>query len=163
MFEEFGEFDSWEEINKAAEGQKEEGDEDALLRLAKENGIDREDAEDYFDGVIPDLCTPLIAAMGKLEIEEADLKPKDIMEDWVGYIRTLCSQSKDMQLAVRKKGKSLKGCIGVLLKWSFGHQQTVDKEIIKAAGVNASKVTLGIPGMHTAHKLIREYYTGGQK
>ena len=163
MFEEFGEFDSWEEINKAAEGQKEEGDEDALLRLAKENGIDKEDAQDYFDGVIQELCTPLIAAMGKLEIEEADLKPKDIMEDWVGYIRTLCSQSKDMQLAVRKKGKSLKGCIGVLLKWSFGHQQEIDKEILEAANVKTQRVTLGIPGMHTAHKLIREYYTGGQK
>lgn len=163
MFDRFGEFDSWEEINKAAEGQKEEGDKDALISLAKENGIYREDAEDYFDGVTTELCNPLIAAMGKLEIEEADLKPKDIMEDWVGYIRTLCSQSKDMQLAVRKKGKSLKGCIGVLLKWSFGHQQTVDKEIIKEAGVKVSKITLGIPGMSTAHQLIREYYMGGQK
>lgn len=163
MFEEFGEFDSWEEINKAAEGQKEEGDEDALLRLAKENGIDKEDAQDYFDGVIQELCTPLIAAMGKLDVEEKDLKPKDIMADWLSYIRTLCADSEEIQLAVRRKGKSLKGCIGELLKWSFKHQQTIDKDIVKAAGVSAGRVTLGIPGMHTAHKLIREYYTGGQK
>lgn len=41
MFDKFGEFDSFEEINKAAAGQKEEGDEAALKDLAKENGIDR--------------------------------------------------------------------------------------------------------------------------
>lgn len=160
MYEKFGEFDSWEEINKAAEGQKEEGDMEALKELAKENGIDIEDAEDYFDGIIPELCTPLIAALGKLKVEEEDLKPKDIMIDWINYIRTLCSNDKNIRLAVRKKDKSLKGCIGALLKWSFGHQQQIDKDIIKAAGVSASKITLGIPGMREAHKLIKEYYGG---
>lgn len=163
MFDTFGEFDSFEEINRAAAGQKEEGDKEALIDLAAENGIDKEDAEDYFDNIIPELCTPLIAAMGKLDIEEEDLKPKDIMADWLGYIRTLCADSEEIQLAVRRKEKSLKGCIGVLLRWSFGHQQDVDTEIIKAAGVKAGKITLGIPGMGTAHKLIREYYTGGKK
>ena len=38
---------------------------------------------------------------------------------------------------VRKKGKSLKGCIAALLKWSFSNQQQIDKDIIKAAGVSA--------------------------
>ena len=162
MFDRFGEFDSFEEINRAAEGQKAEGDEDALLEIAAENGIDREDAEDYFDGAVNELCTPLIAAMGKLKVEEEDLKPKDIMLDWLNYIRTLCAEDEKMQLAVRKKGRSLKGCIGELLAWSFKHQQSVDKDIIQAAGVKAGKITLGIPGMATAHKLIRGYYMGGQ-
>ena len=160
MYEKFGEFDSWEEINKAAEGQKEEGDAEALKELAKENGIDIEDAEDYFDGSIPELCIPLIAALGKLKVEEENLKPKDIMIDWINYIRTLCSNDENICLAVRKKGKSLKGCIGALLKWSFDHQQQIDKDIIKAAGISASKITLGIPGMREAHKLIKEYYGG---
>ena len=163
MFDKFGEFDSFEEINKAAAGQKEEGDEDALFAIAAENGIDKEDAEDYFDGVVDELCTPLIAALGKLKVEEKDLKPKDIMQDWLNYIRTLCADNEEMQLAIRRKGKSLKGCIGELLKWSFDHQQTVDNEIVKAAGVKAGKITLGIPGMGTAHKLIRKYYLEGGK
>lgn len=161
MWDKFGEFDSWEEINKAAEGQKAEGDEKALKELAKENGIDIEDAEDYYDGTILSLCSPLTAAIGKLDIEEKDLKPQNIMVDWINYIRTLCSMDENICLAVRKKDKSLKGCIGTLLKWSFNHQQNVDKDIIKAAGVNAGKVTLGIPGMREAHKLIKEYYLGG--
>lgn len=163
MFDRFGEFDSCEEINLAAAGQKEEGDREALLILAKENGIDREDALDYLDGMISELTTPLLAAMGKLDVEEKDLSPKDIMKDWLAYIRTQVAGSEDMQRAVRKKGKSLKGCIGNLLKYSFEHQQNVDKDIIKAAGVKAGKITLGIPGMGTAHKLIRDYYMGGAK
>lgn len=161
MFDKFGEFDSWEEINKAAEGQKVEGDDEALKELAKENGIDIEDVEDYYHGAITDLCTPMTAAFGKLDVEEKNLKPKNIMVDWVNYIRTLCSTDENICLAVRKKGKSLKGCIGALLKWSFDHQQQIDKDIIKAAGVSAGKVTLGIPGMREAHKLIKEYYMGG--
>lgn len=161
MFEKFGEFDSWEEINKAAEGQKAEGDEEALLILAKENGIDKEDAEDYFDGAIQELCTPLTAAFGKLDVENEDLKPIDIMDDWYKYIMTLVAADEQMAIAVRKKGKSLKGCIAKLLKWSFEHQQKVDKDILQAAGVSASKVTIGIPGMGTAHKIIKEYYLGG--
>lgn len=160
MYEKFGEFDSWEEINKAAEGQKEEGDAEALKELAKENGIDIEDAEDYIDGVIPELCTPLIAALGKLKVEEEDLKPKDIMEDWLNYIRQLCSSDPEICRNVRKKKKSLKGCIGALLKWSYNHQQTINKDIITAAGISGGRVTIGIPGIRTAHQVIKEYYGG---
>ena len=162
MFDKFGEFDSWEELNKAAAGQKEDGDEEALLFLAKENGIDKEDAEDYFDGALQEFCNPLTAAFGKLQVENEDLKTKDIMNDWFNYIMTLVAADEQMAIAVRKKGKSLKECIAELLKWSFGHQQSIDKEILKAAGVSASKVTIGIPGMGTAHKIIKEYYLGGK-
>lgn len=56
--------------------------------------------------------------------------------------------------------KTLKGCIAAILTWSFKNQQTVDKDIIKAAGVSASKVTLGIPGMARAKKIITDYYMG---
>ena len=109
MYDKFGEFDSWEEINKTAASLKEEGDENSLVALAKENGIDKEDAEDYIDGAIEELCTPLIAALGKITVEEKNLKPKDIMEDWVNYIRTLCTEDQEVSLGVRRKTKSLKG------------------------------------------------------
>ena len=48
-------------------------------------------------------------------------------------------------------------------KWSFSNQQQIDKDIIKAAGVSAGKVTLGIPGMARAKKIITDYYMGGEK
>ena len=159
MFDKFGEFDSYREINLAAAGQKDEGDEKALMELAEENGIDKEDAEDYLDGVIEELCTPLIAALGKLKIEEEDLKPKGIMEDWSSYIRTLCSQDETICLAVRLKSKSLKGCISQLLRWSFDHMESIDGDIKKMAGISQN-VKLGMPGIRDAHRIIKEYYGG---
>lgn len=160
MFDRFGEFDSAEEMNKAAAGLLAEGDAESILVLAKENGIDKEDAQDYIDGVVPELANPLMAAFGKLDIEAAELKPYEIMEDWLSYIKVRCQEDTAMAAAVRRKGKSLKGCIGALLSWSFKNQHEVDKDIIKAAGVNAGRCTLGIPGMGRAKMLITNYYMG---
>ena len=159
MFEVFGEFDSAEEINKAAAAQLEQGDTDAILEIAAENGLDPEDAEDYIDGCVNSLCTPLMAAFGKIKIESEQLKPKEIVNDWIDYIRKRCTDSEEMAIAVRKKGKSVEGCIAALLKWSFTNAYLVDAKITKAAGVSAS-VKMGIPGMATAYKLIDEYYLG---
>lgn len=160
MFDKFGEFDSCEELNRAAAGQLEQGDHEALLALAKENGIDEEDARDYIDGIVDELANPLMAAFGKLDIEAEELKPYEIMDDWMQYIKIRCQESEEMAAAVRKKGKSLKGCIGALLEWSFKNQHAIDKEILKAAGVTADRCTLGIPGMGRAKKIITEYYLG---
>ena len=166
MFDKFGEFDSFEEINRAAAAQLKEGDLEAVMAIAEENGIDKEDAEDYIDGAVDSLVNPLMAALGKLAVEEKDLKPYEIMNDWISYIRIRCAESQEVALAVRKKGKSLKGCIGTLLQWSFQHAKPVDAEIVKAAGLPANvqnRVTIGIPGMGQAKKLITEYYLEGNK
>ena len=160
MFEKFGEFDSAEELNLAAEGQKEEEDEEALKELAVENGIDPEDAEDYLDGVTDKLATPLMAAIGKLSVESRGVKCAEIREDWLEYIKQQCMDDEEMARAVRRKGKSLEGCIAELLKWSFAHQIPVDQKIMKAAGVSAGRCTLGIPGMGTAKRIIKDYYLG---
>lgn len=163
MFEKFGEMDSFGEINELAENLFNEGDIESLKVMAKENGIDKDIVDLYLQGEVPVLCDPLTAALGKIDIECAELKPKEIMEDWVEYLRSQCMENELIAFQVRKKGKSLKGMIGALLKWSFGNQQQIDKDIIKAAGVSAGKVTLGIPGMGRAKKIIKEYYMGGGK
>ena len=80
MFDKFGEFDSAEEINRAAAAQLKEGDLDAIKTIAEENGLDPEDAEDFCAGVIDSLTTPLLAAIGKLEMESKDLGLKNMME-----------------------------------------------------------------------------------
>ena len=160
MFDKFGEFDSADEINKAAVAQLAEGDTDAIYAMAKENGIDVEEADDFIDGLTKELCGPLMAANGKLDVEEAELQPYEIMKDWVQYIRMRCLEAPEMALAVRRKGKSLRECIAALLKWSFANAKDVDKDIIKAAGISAPRVTLGIPGMGQAKKIITEYYMG---
>ena len=160
LFEKFGEFNSAEEINRAAAEKLAKGDTEAIYALAKENGIDVEEAEDYINGLARELCGPLMAANGKLDVEEAEMQPYEIMKDWVQYIRARCLERPEMALAVRKKGKSLRGCIAELLKWSFSNAKDVDKDIVKAAGISAPRVTLGIPGMGQAKKIITEYYLG---
>lgn len=160
MFEKFGEFDSAEEINECAAGLKDEGDEQSLYEMAEENGLAKEDVEDYLDGLEVNLCNPLTAAIGKIEAEAKELKVQQIMVDWVSYINTQCIKDENMARAVRKKGKSLKNCIGAILKEAFANQMNIDKDIIKAAGVSAGRVTLGMPGMTKANEIIRSYYLG---
>lgn len=160
MFEKFGELNSFGEINELAENLFNEGDTESLRAMAKENGIQSDFVDMYLQGEIPALCDQLTAALGKIDVEVAELKPKEIMEDWVEYLRGQCMENELLAFNVRKKGKSLKGCIAALLMWSFKNQQTVDKDIIKAAGVSAGKVTLGIPGMARAKQIITDYYMG---
>ena len=163
MFEKFGELNSFGEINELAENLFNEGDTESLKAMAKENGIQNEFVQMYLQGDIPVLCDPLTAAMGKIDVEVAELKPQEIMEDWVEYLRGQCMENEILAYQVRKKGKSLKGCIAALLKWSFSNRQQIDKDIIKAAGVSVYNVTLGIPGMARAKKIITDYYMEGEK
>lgn len=161
MFEKFGEMNSCQEINELAENLFNENDIDSLKAMAKENGIGQEYVEDYMKGNIFNLCDPLTAALGKLEVEKEELKPTHLMRDWVGYIEGQCLENDDMAAAVRKKGKSLKGCIGELLKYSFSNRIKVDKDIVKAAGISTARVEFGVPGMGEAKQIIRDYYLGG--
>lgn len=160
MYEVFGEFNSFEEINMAAVGQKEEGDTKSLLVLAKENGIDKEVAELFIEDEIDCITDVEMAAIGKLDVEIEALKAEEIMIDWAEYIKSECLESEAMARAVRQKGKSLKGCIGKLLGWSFENAKTVDSAIVKAAGVNVSSCKLGIPGIARAKEIISAYYLG---
>ncbi len=160
MFNRFGELDSYKEINTLAENLFNEGDLDSLKIMAEENGIPEELTDMYLQGETEELCDPAIAAIGKIEVEAEELKPKEIMEDWVEYIKSQCMMNDLIACQVRRKGKTLKGCIAALLEWSFRNQQQIDKDIMTAAGVSAGRVTLGIPGMGTAKRLIRDYYMG---
>lgn len=162
LFERFGELGSAKEINELAENLANEGDIESLKVMAKENGISEDYVELYLEGEIPALCDPLTAAMGKVDVEAAELKPQEIMADWVEYLRGQIVENELLARQVRKKGKTLKGCIAAILLWSFKHQVTVDKEIVKKAGVSA-RVTLGEPGMAKAKQIILEYYMGGGK
>lgn len=157
MFDLFGNMDSAEEINKTAEGLKAEGDFENLKKLADENGIQPEMAELYIAGEIDWLADTMTAAMGKIDIEEKDLKPVEIMKDWTEYLKSQCMENEQLAAAIRRKDKSLKGCIGELLNWSYANMHDVDTDIQKAAGFSG-KVTLGIPGMGRAKTIMKEYY-----
>lgn len=161
LFEKFGEMDSAEEIQAAAEGLLNEGDMESLKALAKENGFDEDDVEDWEDfGVV---ITPAQAAVGKLMVEADDLKfPKDILfTDWVDYIKKMSLEDETIAVAVRKKDKSLAECIGKVMEEAFANQYEVPDKIKKGTKVKAGKVTFGVPSETSVRKIIRGYY-GGQ-
>lgn len=163
LWEKFGEFDSAAEINATAEGLRAEGDTESIYALAKENGIDREDAADFAKGYVGALTSQLMASCGKINVEKTELGINDniLISDWCDYICALITSDDDMAIAVRKKGKSLSGCIAKILKESFRNQWELPQEIKKAAGVN-QKVTFGVPGMFRVHEIIKDYYLGGE-
>lgn len=163
MFDKFGEMSSYKEINTLAENLFNENDIKSLKEMANENGIPKDFVKLYLSGEIVELCDAEVAALGKIDVEVAELKLKGIMEDWTEYIRVQISENDLLAHRVRMKGKSLKGCIAALLKWSFTNQVQIDKEILKMAGVNFGRVTLGIPDMGKAKEIIRNYYLGGAR
>jgi len=160
MFDKFGYIADCSEFNELAENLLNEGDTESLKVLAEENGIDEMFVQMYMEGETMQLTDTMTFAMGKLEMESKELKPQELMVDWIEYVKSLVMGSEIMACAVRKEDKTLAGLIAYLLQWSFKHQVEISAEIKKAAGVNAGKVTMGIPGMGTAKKLIREYYGG---
>lgn len=103
MFDKFGEFDSFSEINELAENLLNEGDIESIKVVAKENGIQADFVDLYTNGEIPELCDKLTAALGKIDVEAAELKPKEIMEDWVEYLRGQCMENELLAHNVRKE------------------------------------------------------------
>lgn len=165
MFDKFGEFDSVEEMNRAAAAQRAEGDEEALVALAVENGIDKEDAEDYMDGCMEELATPLMAAEGKLKMEAEELKLQGILMDWVDELRMLCAEREDFARAVRKRGKDLAGYIARTAENGYENRAVVDKRIVEKAVkikriVGNHEFAIGIPDKKTRRELAEAYYLG---
>lgn len=162
MFDRFGELDSYTELNELAENLFNEGDLDGIRALAEENGIG-EFAGPYIEGDIPSLCDAETAAVGKLTVEADALKLKGLMLDWLEYAKALAAKKEAVAIGIRRKNKSLEGCMAVLLKVAFQNQMPVNDKIIKAAGIKGTgKVTFGVPSMGEAKKLISDYY-GGKK
>ena len=165
MFDKFGEFDSAEEINRAAAAQRAEGDTEALMQIAMENGIDKEDAQDYADGIVGELTTPLLAALGKLKVEKDDLKLTGVLSDWVDELNTMCTESPEFALTVRRKGKDLAGYIALTAESGYEHRAVVDKRIVEKTTtikriMGSHEFAIGIPDKRTRRGLAEKYYLG---
>ena len=156
MFDKFGKM-SYDELIRTAKAEKEEGDEEALIALAQENGLTKEDAEDYMDGITEVLCTSREAAAARIEMEAHALKVDGIWEEWKGFVLELCMDDEDLCCAVCRKNKSLTELFGKLLKQGFEIKQQVNSEICKAAGLRTD-IWLGIPTRQQVMETVRDYY-----
>lgn len=166
MFDKFGEFNSYEEINRKAEELKENKDIASLKLLAEENGIDVEEVNDYMNGYSEELTNVIVAAVGKLNVECQEYKIEQVLNDWVEELKAECIDSVEIAKAVRNKGKGLDGFIALLADKGFEKKTTVHKDIVKKCKgeikkiVGAHEFYIGIPDKATRRELMYQYYLG---
>jgi len=127
MFDKFGEFDSVEELNRAAAGFLAEGDMDSLRKLAEENGIDAEDAEDYIGGYMDELASIYSAALGRLAVEEQEIEKKtnDVekmpLRVILNMVRGMCTD-QTIAAAVMRKGKRISAIYAAMREGAQKHK-----------------------------------------
>lgn len=176
MYEGFGKM-HFDDLNAKAEELANAGDNDAVRQLAKENGLSEELADLYIGGESDYLCEDITdAALGRIDIEADDIGAEEIMGDWADYIRSLIIDRESVAFAVMDPKKSFIGCVGKLAVYSIIHAEPVPSEIIQAMKDSVSDEQLkklhmqknhlnytkiGMPGVGTAKRLIREYYGEG--
>ena len=160
MEHKFGIFNTVEELNRAAAAQKAEGDEEALIALALENGLDEEDARDYLEGEAETLCTPYMAALGKLELEAADLALKSELKDWKDFLVQLMGEypGDDLCHGVFRPDRKLIDVLAAGLKMASVKRIKVDSRIIKAAGLPDSAAYMGMCGRDELTQIMLDYY-----
>ena len=110
MIYEYGEMDSMEELNAKAAELKSEGDDEAVGKLAKENGIDADLADMYIQGILPELCPDVMtAAIGKLDVEITKLSNKnhEVGAGIAEYMKQKAMEDDEIARAIRKSDKSL--------------------------------------------------------
>ena len=167
LFEKFGEFDSAEEINRAAAAQKAQGDDKALKILAAENGIDEMDAEDFIAGDIPELCTDLSAAIGKLEVEKNYIDITDMTYGaWAAAIQIMLTDDPELCKAYRKKGKKLAVILGMATvkcsKTRTNAPKLIVDEAKKLDGSIPYPLAMGAISIADFKQLVRAYYIDGK-
>ena len=164
LYEKFGEFDSAEEINRAALAQISQGDYEAVKTIAKENGIDEMDAQDFIDGVYPELCGPFTAAVGKLEVEAEALGLPMVMQLWADHIKGMLASDDDDSLkkGIRRKGKNMAELFGKLIVETSHTRKNTPAEIVAAARKIDSSIPSTLPIGDISKKrfeeIVREYY-----
>lgn len=143
MFDIYGEMETAQEINAVARSLKEEGEKENLLKLCKENGIDTELAEMFWNGEIDFVTDTIMAAVGKLDMEVRALKKdKDLATGVADYLKNRAEENEDFALCIRKKEKRL-------------------EQVIKELWAEARKRKIGnsayVPP-RVVFKIAREYY-----
>lgn len=166
-------FKTVKELNDKAAELKSAGDLSELVKLAEENGLEKEDAEDYMDSDDPEdcLCNATMAAIGRLNMEEQDLHLESQMKDWKEFVVQMIleypAQHKEedgaaLANAVFNPDKKLLDVLAAGLKLSSENRITVDMRIIKAAGLPESAAYIGMCGRDDLKRIILDYYLGKQ-
>lgn len=152
MFEKFGEFNSVEELNAAAEGFKNEGDLESLMALAEENGLDPEDAQDYADGLTDSLATKRTAAMGRIALQKDQEN-----ERYISMAETMVASDEDAQIKIMRKGKRIREIHEITFNVARKKAEELYKKEHKPVSASGFQTDMQV------RKLIRAYLSMGKK
>lgn len=147
MFELFGEMETAEEINAVARSLRDENERENLDKLCKENGIDFELAELFYNGDIDFITDQLMAAVGKLDMEVKEAKGENgYLESIANFLKAEAEKDEKLAISIRKKGKTL-------------------KDAYKAAETEARKQLKGnnicvVMGNKDVFEIAKKYYKG---
>lgn len=163
MFDKFGEFGSYEEINRAADAQLAEGDTEALKLLAKENGIDEDDVYAYLNNEYEELCTSYTAAVGKIELEVDEYSMKGTLKDYAEELKLFARDNMDLALAIRTKGKTVAQYMAILIDAAFANRVPVHKGIVEKTTevkklLGTHELTEGNIDRNRRYELAKEYF-----
>lgn len=106
----YGNMDSMEELNAKAKELKNEGKQEEVIALAKENGIDKDLADMFNQGILLELCPDVMtAAIGKLDVEITKLSNKnhEVGAGIAEYMKQKAMEDDEIARAIRKSDKSL--------------------------------------------------------
>ena len=156
----YGSFVNAGEINAKAAELLKAGDHEAIKELAKETGIDEDDALDYIEGEQETFCNDLMAALGKIKVESEELDIFGPFEMWRDYIvEEINTDMVFFGSNVMDPGKTLVGAFAAVIKEEGEKRKPIDKKICKAAGIpeNVQASTLN---KKQQVAVIRKYYIG---
>lgn len=163
MFDRFGEFDTSEELNRAAVAQMDQGDFEAIRLLAEENGLE-EYAEDFVEGYSEMLCNELEAALGKLEIEKKHLGLEKELLMLEEELEKACMDDLKIAVGVRRKGKKLAVYLARIIDQGFREAVAPSDEILKelhdVPQQYRGQMKTGMPDKAARTAIMKAYYGG---
>lgn len=105
MFDKFGEFDTYEEFEEKAKDLLKGADTESIRELAKENGLDPLDAEDYITGATIKITDPGSYAVAKIDtlVKESSIDKQAVA--YMGIIAKQVLANKQAGLKAHYKGR----------------------------------------------------------
>lgn len=160
-----------DDINTKAEQLKAAGNEQELIKLANEIGLTKEDAEDYFDGVVTEFATYTYLAAATLNKQSKELDLKGAVKDYAQQIEELAANNVTFaENVVEHTGSDLTHCLAQILRFSFNNKVAVPGNIVNVTMVTVNgkeqkmrtPLYLGTPSRADVRRIAEEYYGGGK-
>lgn len=123
-FDKFGEFDTYEEFINEAKALFESSDTQAVRDLAKENGLDPDDAEAYITGEETVLTDPVSYAIARVNIEKETSTVEKPVAEYMATIARQVLAKGDNPLKTHYKDRHFKNIFEVMRKKAKDENKT---------------------------------------